>query len=102
MIGKKDQWVEIHRILLTPAERTAALPADTQRVPFEARIKGFLVEDAEIGEEAIIETVLGRRVPGTLLSVLPPHLHTFGSPVLELLSIGQELRALLDETEEEQ
>ena len=102
MEGKKGQWVEIHKVLLTPAERTATLPADTQKVPLEARVKGFLVEDAEVGEQATIETVLGRRVTGTLLSVLPPHLHTFGSPVPEILSIGQELRAILAGTEEEQ
>ncbi|MGQ9675233.1 MAG: 2-amino-4-oxopentanoate thiolase subunit OrtA [Chloroflexota bacterium] len=101
MIGKKGQWVEIHKILLTPTERTAPLPPDTQLVPFEARVKGFLVDDAEVGGPATIETVLGRRVSGTLLNVLPRHEHTFGSPVPELLSIGRELRALLAEMEEE-
>lgn len=95
MKAKKGQWVEIHKVVLTPAERTATLPPDTKMVPLEARIKGFLVEDAEVGEQATIETVLGRRVTGTLVSVLPPHAHTFGSPVPELLSIGQELRAIL-------
>ena len=101
MKATKGQWVEIHKVLLEPAERTAPLPADTQLVPFEARIKGFLVEDANIGDQVTIETVLGRRVSGTLIAVLPPHLPTFGSPVPELLTIGNELRSLLAEKGEE-
>jgi len=101
MEGKKGQWVEIQKVLLTPSQRTAALPPDTQQVPLEARIKGFLIEDAEVGKQATIETVLGRRISGTLLSVLPPHLPTFGSPVPELLPIGQELRSLLAQTGDE-
>jgi hypothetical protein len=96
--GRKGDWGEIRFVLLAPEERTASLPADTRRVPLEARLKGFLRADARVGEEVEIETVLGRRATGTLTGLFPPPGHTFGRPVPELLSVGRELRALLAES----
>jgi hypothetical protein len=94
-VGRKGDWGVIRFVLLAPDERTASLPADTQRVPLEVRLKGFLRADARVGEEVEIETVLGRRATGTLTGVFTPPGHTFGRPVPELLSVGSELRALL-------
>jgi len=93
--GRKGDWGEIRFVLLAPDERTAALPADTKRVPLEVRLKGFLTADSRVGEEVEIETVLGRRARGTLMSLFPPPGHTFGRPVPELLTVGGELRARL-------
>ena len=39
-------WVELHRVVLPPGERAPQVPAETQRVPLELRVKGFLVRDA--------------------------------------------------------
>ena len=49
-------WVEIHKIALVAGKRTAQLPGDTRQVPLELRVKGFLVADAAMGDEAEIET----------------------------------------------
>jgi hypothetical protein len=92
------RWVEIHRTVLTPAERAPQVPEDTRRVPLEMRTKGFLLATATVGEDAEIETVTGRRLRGALSSVEPAYTHGFGAPVVELLDIAGEVRALLKES----
>lgn len=92
---KKGTWVQIYKVILAPGERSSNLPPETRKVPFEMRVKGFLLEDAEIGEEARICTVIGREIKGTLVEANPCYPHNFGKPVPELLSIGNELKALL-------
>ena len=88
-------WVEIHAILLRPGERAPQVPDDTQRVPLEMRVKGFLITPAAIGETADIETLSGRRLRGKLVEVNPAYSHGFGAPIAELATIGGEVRALL-------
>ena len=91
----KGSWVELHRVLLAPGERAPQVPEETQRVPLELRVKGFLAEDAAPGEPAEVVTGAGRRLRGTLDRVLPSYDHGFGPPVPELLAVGAELRAIL-------
>lgn len=85
-------WVEIGNVLLPPGERAPQVPADTQAVPLEMRVKGFLLEPAAIGTEARIETLAGRRQSGSLLAANPAYDHSFGPPIAELLAIAGELR----------
>lgn len=93
----KGTWVEIQRILLPAGERAPQVPEDTQRVPLEMRVKGFLVESASLGEEAEIVTPVGRHLRGSLTEVNPAYSHSFGSPIPELSTIGGEVRAMLRE-----
>ncbi|MCL5987230.1 MAG: 2-amino-4-oxopentanoate thiolase subunit OrtA [Actinobacteria bacterium] len=93
---KKGQWVQIHRIILTPEDRAPQVPDDTKSVPYEMRTKGFLLDDAQIGDEVEILSFTGRVLKGKLLTVNPPYSHDFGSPVEELLAAGKELRDMLE------
>lgn len=93
----KGTWVEIHNVVLQAGERAPHVPADTQQVPLEMRVKGFLITQAAIGEETEIETTTGRRLCGILTEVNPAYTHSFGSPIPELINIGKEVRALLRE-----
>src|SRR5512139_3447867 len=88
-------WVEVHRIVLAAGERAPQIPADTQAVPLEMRVKGFLVEPAALGQEAEIQTAAGRRLRGTLTAINPAYTHGFGPPIPELSTIGPEVRAIL-------
>lgn len=101
MDAKKGDWVQIHSIVLKPEERASHLPEDTKRVPLEMWQKGFILHDADMGEEAEIETVIGRRVKGTLVKVNPVYEHNFGEPVQELMTIGMELRRILEDEDHE-
>lgn len=96
MDAKKGQWIQIHRIVLKPEERSPHLPEDTKKVPLELWQKGFLCQDANNGDEVEIETVIGRRVKGKLVNVNPVYNHNFGEPIPELLTIGMELRKILE------
>jgi len=89
-------WVEIHRVVLAPAERAPHLPEDTRRVPLELRVRGFLAGPASLGDEVEIATAAGRRLRGTLVAANPAYTHGFGAPVPALSPIAGEVRALLE------
>ena len=81
-------WVEIEQVVLTPEERAPTLPPETKATPYMMRVSGFLAEDAELGQEATICTIIGRELRGTLRAVNPGYNHSFGETVPELLTIG--------------
>lgn len=92
---KKGEWVIVHNIILKPEERAPQVPEDTKKVPLEMWVKGFLLEDAQKGQVAKIETVTGRIVEGTVLEANPRHMHDFGDCVPELLYIGKQAREII-------
>lgn len=94
-IVEKDTWVEIHNIVLQAGERAPQVPEDTQLVPLEMRVKGFLVAPAALGDDAEIITAAGRKLRGRLAAVNPPYTHSFGAPIPQLTSIGGEVRTIL-------
>lgn len=99
--ARRGDWVQIHDIVLTPEQRTAHLPQDTQKVPFESWVKGFLVEEsAHIGDRVTITTTCGRTISGTLLTVNPGYDYGFGdAAVPELLGIGPQARHIIKEND---
>lgn len=88
-------WVEVHRIVLAPGERAPQVPAETQQVPLEMRVKGFVLRDAALGEEVEILTPAGRVLTGTLTAINPAYTHLYGPPIPALLPVGGEVRAIL-------
>jgi hypothetical protein len=81
-------WVQIERLVLEPAERAPNLPDDTRQLPYVLRVSGFLLEEAEIGAQARLRTLIGRELHGRLTTVNPSYEHSFGETVPELLEIG--------------
>ena len=75
---KKGEWVIIHRNILSPEERAPQVPDDTKKVPLEMWVKGYLNEDANIGDEVEITTLTKRTEKGTLLEANPYYKHDFG------------------------
>ncbi len=90
-------WVELHDVVLRAGEWAPQVPNETQRVPLERRVRGWLVAPAALGDHAEVTTAAGRRLGGQLVEVEPAYSHSFGPPVPELLDVGPELRALLRE-----
>ena len=84
----KGTWVEIESIVLKPEERAPGLPEDTAATPYVLRLSGFLTEEAEVGNEAIVRSLIGRTHRGVLREVNPSYGHSFGATVPELLQIG--------------
>lgn len=89
----KGTWVEIERILLKPEERAPNLPEETRKCPYVLRVSGFLQEDAELGAEVTVRSLIGNAHTGVLKLVNPSYGHSFGTTVPELLTIGREERA---------
>ncbi|HKM28284.1 MAG TPA: 2-amino-4-oxopentanoate thiolase subunit OrtA [Anaerovoracaceae bacterium] len=92
---KKGEWVRIHSIVLKAAERTGKIPEDTQKCDLEMWTKGWLQEDAEIGDEVTVETAVGRLEKGTLLEVGPYYTHSYGKFVPEIVKIDKQLRDIM-------
>ena len=92
---KKGTWVRIHKIILEPSERAPQIPEDTREVPLEMWDKGFLLMDADMGDEVSVETVTGRTETGTLIEVNPYYEHDFGKFIPELLSIDKQVREIV-------
>jgi hypothetical protein len=84
----RGTWVEIESIVLQPAERAPGLPEDTARTPYVLRLSGFLEEDADVGQEVRVKSLIGRTHSGVLRLVNPGYDHSFGATVPELLHIG--------------
>lgn len=96
MDAKRGDWVRIHNVVLEVGQRATSIPEDTQNVPLEMWVKGFLLDEgANIGDKVKIETYIGRTVEGDLLEVNPYYKHDFGKCVPELLYIGRQARELL-------
>ena len=84
----RGTWVEIEATVLQPSERAPGLPEDTARTPYVLRLSGILEEDAEVGQEASVRSLIGRTHSGVLRLVNPGYDHSFGATVPELLHIG--------------
>jgi hypothetical protein len=95
MDAHKNDWVTIHHIVLEPAQRPSHLPADTQKVPLEMWVKGFLKADANIGQTVEVKTMTGRVVKGQLIEINPYYKHDYGKCVPELLKIGLQAREII-------
>ncbi len=87
------EWVEVERVLLEPADRSANLPPETAEKPMLVWVAGFAGAEASIGDELTVETVTGRFVTGRLSAINPGYFHTFGNPVPELIGVGRDLKA---------
>lgn len=90
-------WVEIHRVILEPGQRSSDVPPDTALCPLECWIRGIALTRADLGEKVQIRTMAGRVVSGTLTKVNPGYDHSFGPNVPELVSVHEELRRALRE-----
>lgn len=92
-MAKKNDWVLIHKIILSPNERAPQVPEDTKEVPLEMWVKGYLKDnEAQIGDEVTIITRTKREEIGKLLEVNPTYEHGFGKFIPELLKISEQVR----------
>ncbi len=94
-MAKKGDWVRIHTVVLKAEERTGKIPEDTKACDLEMWTKGFLLGDAEIGDEVEVETAVGRIEKGTLIEVNPYYTHSYGKFVPELVQIDKQLREIM-------
>jgi hypothetical protein len=95
IVIKKGEWVLIHRVVLKPEERAPQVPDDTKKVPLELWVKGYLQEDANIGDEVTVLTRTKRLERGTLVEANPYYKHDFGKFVPELLKISEQVKEIV-------
>ncbi len=89
--ANRGDLVQIHLVILKPEERVKKLPDSTKRVPYEAWVKGILIDKrATIGDTVHIKSFIGREITGTLAGINPSYNHNFGEPQPELVQVGLE------------
>lgn len=100
-LAQIGDWVQVELTILEPPSRAPKLPSDTQQVPFQARVKGTLVErSGRLGDQVSVETASGRLVHGKLISAHPIFTLDFGHCVTQELQIaGRNAKRLLEEGE---
>lgn len=94
--AKTGDWVQITKVVLPAGSRAPQVPEDTQNTDLVMWVKGFVQQDAEIGDTVEIITTTGRRECGTLCEVNPGYSHSYGHFVPELTRIQAQLRELLN------
>ena len=92
---KKGSWVQIKKTVLTPNERAVNLPETTKKVPLLLWVKGYLLNDSELGDKVEIKTVTGRIEAGVLITVNPFYSHSYGNFVPEILKIDEIVKSTL-------
>lgn len=92
---KEGAWVTVESTVLKAGERAQNLPGDTGATDLRMWIKGTLVKQTDIGQEATVLTVTGRKESGTLVEVNPSFAVGYGSYVPELRMAGDMARECL-------
>jgi hypothetical protein len=86
----KGTWVEVERTLVSADRRTPGRPIDPAKLPsYMVRVSGFLLEEAELGQQVRIRTIIGKVHVGKLRIQSPSYGHSFGHTVPELLQGGR-------------
>jgi hypothetical protein len=83
----KGSFVQIEKMLLSPEQRAPQVPDDTKKTPYMLWINGFLLNDANMGDEVEIKTLIGRIQKGKLVDNNVKYSHDFGNPIVELLEV---------------
>lgn len=93
--AKKGDWVQISNVVLPVGSRAPQVPEDTKNCDLMMWVKGFIQQDAELGDTVEVVTAIGRRETGVLCAVNPDYIHTYGKFVPELVRIQRQLREIL-------
>lgn len=83
----KNTYVEIEKIVLTKEERADHIPEDTKKKPLVMRVKGFLLNDGQLGDMVLIQTITKRIESGILRVERPYFSHSFGHFVEEVMDM---------------
>ncbi|NLE20389.1 MAG: 2-amino-4-ketopentanoate thiolase [Clostridiales bacterium] len=96
-MASKGDWVLLRSVVLRPGERAPQVPEDTARVPMMKWVKGWLTQDAQVGETARVRTLTGRAEEGELLTANPSYSHGFGDFVPALQQARESILAAFRE-----
>jgi 2-amino-4-ketopentanoate thiolase alpha subunit len=98
---KKNTFVQIYKEVLSIKDRATHIPDDTKLVPFEMRVKGILLKDADLMDIVEIKTATNRIETGILINSEPFYSHSYGHHVKELVDIRHIILSEMGEYEDE-
>ena len=92
---EKGTWIEIEEEVLSPEDRSSAIPDETKKTPLRMWAKGHCLSECNIGDTVKIETVTGRILSGIVTEEKPRFTHDYGDFVEEIMYIGPQAREML-------
>ncbi|WP_032122329.1 2-amino-4-oxopentanoate thiolase subunit OrtA [Clostridium amazonitimonense] len=92
---KKGTWIEIEEVVLTTEHRALNIPKETKETPLKCWIRGYCLNDCNLGEEVEVETNVGRIVKGKVVEIEPGYYHSYGKHVSEIDRIGKQAREII-------
>ncbi len=98
--AKKGDWVQIKSVELRKEHRGRQIPPDTRNCDLVKWVKGWLIDDARLGDTVEITTITGRRERGELFAIKPGYTHGYGRHVPELTQVQRQLHTFLTQGEE--
>ncbi len=93
---KAGSFVRISKVILESSKRTSSIPDDTKKTDLIMWTKGFLLNDAKIGDSVKIKTLSSRIETGTLVAYNHMHEVNYGEFVEEIIPIGVYLKEKLN------
>jgi uncharacterized protein (DUF1786 family) len=98
---KKNTFVQIYKEVLSIKDRANNIPDDTKLVPFEMRVKGILLNDANLMDVVEIKTATNRIETGILINSEPFYSHSFGHHVKELVDVRSIILSEMEDHKDE-
>ena len=95
---EKGTWVEIEKVVLLPHERANTIPEETRKHALKMWVKGYCLEECEMGGLVEVKTLTGRIEKGIVTEVEGAYKHDFGEYVKETSYIGKQAKGILRET----
>ena len=95
---KKGTYVYIKKIVLKSSERSSHIPLDTLDKDFVMKVKGYLVNDASLGDNVDILTETKRKVSGILIEANPTYTHSFGDYLDEVKTMKDIILTEMEDT----
>lgn len=98
ILAKAGDWVEIQNLVPNSENIARHILDDAKEAPLVQWLRGFLLtKEAAIGDEVVIETMIGRNAKGCLCAVNPRYEYDFGEPIKELIEVKMELQREIEE-----
>ncbi|SUY46131.1 Uncharacterised protein [Clostridium putrefaciens] len=92
---RKGTWIEIEEVVLEVDDRASNIPIETKATPLKCWIRGYCMEDCDLGEYVQVKTNIGRIAKGVVVEVEPGYYHTYGKYVSEISRIGIQAKEMI-------
>lgn len=101
ILARKGDWVEIQNVVPKLGQSVKTTAYGQKEEPLVQWVRGFMTtNEASIGDEIEVETIMGRNAKGCLCAINPRYVYDFGDPIKELIQVKMELEKEIEESKD--